>query len=271
MNRRVSRLPLYEQLRMSLLESIREGKLRPGDRVESEAELCARFGVSRTVVRQALGELTQEGYLTRMQGKGTFVSAPRQREYMLREYFLHTAGGFTHDIEASGHDVASRVVGLETRDTSDAIATALELLVPRTVLLERVREVDGEPVVYTRSYLPPNLCPDLEARLRAADLDRQSLYRFLEDECAVRIVAASRKIEAVVADEQLADRLQIAVGAPLLLLTSVARDSSGRPVEYFDSWHRGDRTRFEISLGGQMLSPEPVAPGAGGDRDGMVA
>lgn len=267
---RGSRLPLYEQLRMSLLESIREGKLGPGDRVESEAELCVRYGVSRTVVRQALGELTQEGYLTRVQGKGTFVSVPRQREYMLREYFLHTAGGFTHDVEMSGHDVASQVVGLRTAEPSDAIATALELLVPRIVVLERIRFVDGEPVVYTRSYLPPSLSPDLESKLRSADLDRQSLYFFLENECGIRIVAASRKVEAVVADEELGRRLQIAVGAPLLLLTSVARDSSGRPVEYFDSWHRGDRTRFEISLGGDMLSPEALHS-SGASVDGKVA
>jgi GntR family transcriptional regulator len=264
-SRRTSRLPLYEQLRMSLLSSIRDGSLAPGDRVESEAELCARFAVSRTVVRQALGELTQEGYLTRIQGKGTFVSEPRQHEYMLREYFLHTAGGFTHDVEASGHDVASRVVGLRTTDASDAVVSALELIMPRVVLLERLRDVDGAPVVYTRSYLPPNLCPDFEQKLRTADLDRQSLYSFLEEECGVRIVAASRKIEAVIADEELASRLQLPAGAPLLLLTSVARDTSGRPVEYFDSWHRGDRTRFEISLGGEMLSPESVN-GDGHDR-----
>ena len=264
---RPPRLPLYEQLRMSLLETIRDGTLAPGDRVESEAELCERFGVSRTVVRQALGELTQEGYLTRIQGKGTFVAEPRPREYMLREYFLHTAGGFTHDVEASGHDVTTQVVDLRTVDVGPEIVNALELLVPRSVVLERVRLVDGEPAVYVRSYLPPTLAPDLESRLRAADLNHHSLYRFLEEEFGVRIVAASRRIEAVTADERLRARLDVVVGAPLLLLTSVSRDPSGRPVEYFYSWHRGDRARFEISLGGEILSPAAVtSDGAEGKR-----
>jgi GntR family transcriptional regulator len=81
-----SRLPLYEQVKASLLEDIRAGALREGDRLPPEAQLCAAFDVSRTVIRQATGELEQEGYLERLQGRGTFVRTPK-----LTEYFLDSA------------------------------------------------------------------------------------------------------------------------------------------------------------------------------------
>lgn len=70
-----SPVPLYYQLRLLLEEEIATGKLRPGDQIPTEAELCLRYNISRTPVRQALLELTREGVLVRTVGRGTFVAA----------------------------------------------------------------------------------------------------------------------------------------------------------------------------------------------------
>ena len=69
-----SPVPLYFQLKQILVEKIRRGELRPGDRIMTEAELCREYGISRTPVRQALTEMVREGYLTRTAGRGTFVT-----------------------------------------------------------------------------------------------------------------------------------------------------------------------------------------------------
>jgi len=69
-----SPVPLYRQLKEILKEAIRRGEFRPGDRLPTEMELCETFGVSRITVRQALNELTSEGFLYRQQGSGTFVN-----------------------------------------------------------------------------------------------------------------------------------------------------------------------------------------------------
>ena len=69
-----SMIPLHYQIRESLLESIRTGRLKVRDPILTELELCKNFGLSRTPVRQALGDLVKDGILYRERGKGTFVN-----------------------------------------------------------------------------------------------------------------------------------------------------------------------------------------------------
>jgi len=77
---RNSPIPIYYQLKLLIQEQIKRGEWRPGDKVPTEAELCERYEISRTPVRQALLELVREGVLTRRAGRGTFV-APRPETF----------------------------------------------------------------------------------------------------------------------------------------------------------------------------------------------
>ncbi len=67
-------IPKYVKLKELIKELILNEKLKPGDIIESENNLSSRFGISRHTVRQAIGELVNENWLYREQGKGTFVS-----------------------------------------------------------------------------------------------------------------------------------------------------------------------------------------------------
>ncbi len=67
--------PLYKQLYISILEEIKTGKLKSGDRVPSEKELADQFKVSRITSKKALEILVQEGLIERARGKGSFVSS----------------------------------------------------------------------------------------------------------------------------------------------------------------------------------------------------
>ena len=66
--------PLYKKIQDDIKERIREGKLRPGDRIPSEKELAEQFHVSQITSKNALIGLADEGILIRHQGKGTFVN-----------------------------------------------------------------------------------------------------------------------------------------------------------------------------------------------------
>ena len=71
---------MYEVLAGELRESILGGEYKPGQQLDSEAQLCRRFGVSRGPVRQALATLVQERLVSRVPGKGTFVSEHSGRQ-----------------------------------------------------------------------------------------------------------------------------------------------------------------------------------------------
>src|SRR6188508_2533234 len=94
---RATRVPYYAQLQEILAEQIRQGTWPPGHLLPSEAELCARFGVSRTVVRQALSELVHEGLIVREQGKGSFVAQPK-----ISEGLVQRLTGFYEDMAQRG-------------------------------------------------------------------------------------------------------------------------------------------------------------------------
>ena len=66
--------PLYLQLKNKLQEDIENGRLAPGSKIPTEFELGEQYGVSRVTVRKALKELSDQGYLERKSGKGTFVA-----------------------------------------------------------------------------------------------------------------------------------------------------------------------------------------------------
>ena len=235
-----SNIPYYIQLIEALKEKISQGDWKPGDQIPSEPELCETYGVSRTVVRQALGEIELEGLIVRRKGKGTFVAEPK-----INESLAQKLTGFYQDMVERGHKPITRVLEHKVVPANKKVADYLGIE-PDTALIEikRLRFVAEEPIVVVTSYLPYHLCP----ALANADLTNQSLYKFLEQECGLMIARGRRTIEAVAANEYEAELLQIDRGAPLILLNSVSYLEDGTPIEYYHAVHRGDRSRFEVEL-----------------------
>jgi len=229
------------QLKTQLQERIDQGEWRPGDLIPSEAELGQSFEVSRTVVRQALQDLTYQGLVVRRKGKGTFVAQPKIASRAL----VQSLEGFYQDLAERGVPVVNQVLEqvLVPADTEVASNLGLEALVP-VVKLVRLRLVEGEPIVLVTSYLPYERCRSLIQ----ADLQKRSLYAFLDEECGLKIGRGSRSIEAVLAGEAEAKLLKLKVGAPLMRLRSVSYTSDGAALEYFDALFRGDRSRFEVEI-----------------------
>lgn len=67
-------LPIYYQIKQTIKNWIISKEFCPGEKIPSENELAERFDVSRLTVRQAIGQLTQEGFLISKRGEGTFVT-----------------------------------------------------------------------------------------------------------------------------------------------------------------------------------------------------
>lgn len=69
-------IPLYQQVIDIIKNEINSGAYKAGARIPNEFELAESYKVGRVTVRRAIEELVQQGYLTKRQGKGTFVNAP---------------------------------------------------------------------------------------------------------------------------------------------------------------------------------------------------
>ena len=237
-----SELPFYEQIRRTIIEAVETGEIVPGDGIPGEYALCRIFGVSRTAVRQALGSLEHDGMISRVKGKGTFLSAVKARETI-----ANRLAGLFEDVTERGGVVTSRVLHREFVPADAHVAGQLELKVGDDVLaLERLRFVDGMPWSLSTTWLPRAVGELLDG----ADLEGGSLYKALENRGVVG-VSGQRVLDVVVTDARAAELFGVESSSPAMRLASITRDSSGTPIESFVALHRGDMSSFVFDIGDQ--------------------
>jgi GntR family transcriptional regulator len=256
--------PLHRKLSSELRAQILGRALAPSAQVPTEAELQERYGVSRSVVRQALSALEQEGLVERRRGRGTTV---RERGELHR--LVQRVPGLSTQVEDGGVHVSTQVLELGPEPASEATAA---LGSGQVLRMRRLRSAGGEPLAVIETWLPEEL-----ADLTAEELTDVSLHATVRSRFGTRIVAGKRQVRAVGADTETAELLQVPVGAPVLLLEGTSTDEAARPVEVFRTWHRADRVVFDINVirepdaavpadafTGQPSRPAP-GPGAGAD------
>jgi GntR family transcriptional regulator len=234
-----SPLPLYHQLKKVIEERIDSQEWTPGMRLPSERELCDQFQVSRITVRQALAELVNAGGLTRQQGVGTFVASPR-----IEQNLTHLVG-FTQDMQARGKRPGSRIIEQKALPAPPHIARALQIQPGDSmVMLKRLRLTDGEPMAIEIAYLPDAICNGLLAE----DMHDRSLYQLLMTKYNVFPSRAEQQLQAIACPAAEAQLLGIAKGSPVLHIYRLTFTAEARPVEYTESYYRGDRYVFQVEL-----------------------
>jgi GntR family transcriptional regulator len=232
--------PFYVQLERILLEDLQNNRAE-GHLMPSEAELCAQYSVSRTVVRQALSDLEREGLVLKIKGKGTFVTGRK-----LDTSFIQDTLGFYESMVRAGHVVHSHVLKLTAEPCGVDVARLLEVGVGEEIIqLDRVRSVDGRPVQVVRAFMPAKLFPGLVE----IDLSDRSLYQVLRERYDVRPTSGQRGIEAVALARPDSDHLGVPKGALGLRMSSTTRSSDNVVFEHFIALYRGDSFRFELQIG----------------------
>jgi GntR family transcriptional regulator len=191
--------------------------------------------------------LVAEGLLYRVKGKGTFVARRK-----IEEKFIQRSDGFYNDMTARGLLVSTVVLNQCVVPPPPHVRQCLGLGGGDTAIkVDRLRSVDGAVLLFVQTYLPAALCPDLAG----VDLSSGSLYALLRERYGLAVAAGTRTVEAVRAHPPLTALLGVERGAPLLKIDSVSFLEDGRPLEYYEAWHRGDRSKLEI----EMLVDRPAA------------
>jgi GntR family transcriptional regulator len=232
---RTSAIPLHTQFRAHLLRRIERGELRQGQKLPSEREYADQLGVSLAPIRQAILDLTKEGYLHRARGRGTFVQEAKVDEK------IAILSSFTQSMRAKGlePDIHIRYRGLTVAD--GAIARALGTRERKLLLIRRLASVEGEPVALLDAYLSPQSFP----KLVHAELLQDSLYRTMEALYRVVPTRAVSAIEVIRCQED-AELLGLTPGTPALQVEGTTFDANDRPIEYSRVIYRADRFRFTI-------------------------
>ncbi|AUS81594.1 GntR family transcriptional regulator [Actinoalloteichus sp. AHMU CJ021] len=246
-----TREPKYWGLKRHLLELLRS--MPAGTPIPTERSLATEFGLSRTTVRQALADLTVEGRLLRIQGKGTFAAEPKVAQRL-------QLSSYTEDMLAQGMRPQSRLLAAEEHPAETELARLLDVRPGAKLLrLKRLRLADGEPMAIETTHLPLGRFRGLRRCLSEGD----SLYQVLRNRFDVRFGHATETIETALAAPEEAELLGADVGLPMLLLCRHSFDAEGHPVEWVRSLYRGDRYKFVTTIN----PPDGAGGLAPGNRD----
>lgn len=200
-------VPPYQRVKDYLLQQLSAGTWLPGQRMPSEAELMARFTVSRMTVNRALRELQAEGMIDRVQGLGTFAATLHRVASTLSIHDLQ------QDIEARGHKHAAKVQWHRAEPASQALAEQLGLPTGATVFHTLILHLENElPIQCEDRYVNPLAAPGYLQE----DFTHITPTRYLFRHTALR--SAQYTLQAAHASAQEARLLQIEADAPCLIM-----------------------------------------------------
>lgn len=234
------RLPLYQRLRDEMVEKITSGQWRPDQPIPTEAELTKTYGVAIGTVRKAVDVLVAEGLLERNQGRGTFIRRPSFDASLFR-FFRHLTS------EGGRKVPEGRVLARTLEAPPEHVATALGISSKaKAIRLERLRLIDGHIVLAEEIWLPKNRFAAL-LDIAIEDFDNL-LYPFYETRCGQVIASAKETLTVDSADADVARRLSIEEGQPVVVIERLALGFDRKPLEWRRSHGAGNTFRYQVDI-----------------------
>lgn len=219
-------LPAYYKLQMKLLAGIENGQWAPGEAIPPERRIAEQYGVSLGTVNRSLANLVNDGYLKRIQGKGTFVAGTTIPLESVRYTRLR------RDFGDSDPRFKIKVLGL---DLVPGFEPANRLLkVRRTTKLwkmGRIFEKRKGPMIYYLSYLPQTLFRDLD-KIAMPLLEKITLYEAIEKKYGLPTIFNQEMFSAVPAPAEAARLLGAPEGSPILKIEMLSYTYKDKPYEY---------------------------------------
>lgn len=247
--KRSGHVALYQQIAEHIEDEIGGRRLGAFHKLPSEAELMARYGVSRVTVRQAVALLVRRGRVFRKHGKGTFVSGPA----LVHE--LHELRGIYETIQATGLSLRTRLLDFAPDRPPDDIRRLLNAR-GRVMRLKRLYFVDDVPLGLIVCWLPP-----AAERFTAEDAEVHTIYGLLRV-LELDVNRADLTISGRLAGRRLGRLLGCSANNPLLVLGRVSYGGDHTAREATRFYVRSDGYSFTMGLQGPMPLADNIRPGS---------
>ena len=227
-----SPIPVYYQLKEDILRKIRGGVWKVGQCIDSERELSESYGVSRMTIRQALGELVQEGILVREKGKGTFVCEPKVKQKDMMS--------FSEIIKKSGRTLETKVIEFTKIATPEDLVDTFPF--DEVYKINRNRIVDGECIANELVFIPSDYCGFInEEKLKG------SFYKILE-EFGYSVEYSESSIKAIIMDEENKKIFGVDEQVPLLQINSRTINKDGKVLFVEEATYKSDKYILEVNI-----------------------
>ncbi|MCX8132174.1 MAG: GntR family transcriptional regulator [Clostridia bacterium] len=234
-----SDVPLYCQLKSLIIKNIESGQYKEDSKIPSEQELCDLFNISRPTVRQAISELTNNGYLYKEKGKGTFVSKSKSR-IDIKNY-----SGFTDSILDSQVPGEKDIISVNIVKNTDfqRLEEIFSISANNKIDFAEISYVsryNGEVFSLNTSYIPLSLFPDIVEDIK----ERKPSYDILRGKYPFIPVKSKSTLEIVFTVQSDAQYLQVQPGQALIRIENILHSKSSQAVEYVVAKYRADKCKL---------------------------
>lgn len=226
----------YQKIEDYILKQIHSGKARQGFRLPSENELCGQFGVSRMTVNKALTHLSDQGYIERIPGRGSFVRGTRI-ERKIPEML-----SFSEEHRRAGIVTSSKLLRYSVISAGEVPEIMKKLKLTETDFIHhfvRLRHGDQKPLAVSYNYVSVNAVPVLDIKYL-----EKSLYQYLEDQLNLQLAYNDTTICAVSASDEVRELLELKEMPMAVLSSHISYLTDGTPFEYTETYYAPEKYSF---------------------------
>ncbi|GEM69707.1 transcriptional regulator [Sphingobacterium mizutaii NBRC 14946 = DSM 11724] len=230
-----SPIPLHVQVEALLRDLIKQPEYQDGKYLPNEIDLAKKLSISRSTLRLVINKLVYEELLVRKKGVGTKVT--QQKFSSKSKNWL----SFSQEMKNRGLEVKNFELHVRWVVPEPAVAKFFEIPEDQKVLkLERLRGKPGDPFVYFISYFHPRV------GLTGEEDFKLPLYDILQQQCNIIADLSQEEIDAKAANKFISEKLEIAIGEPILSRKRFVYDQSGKPIEYNLGYYRAESFTYKV-------------------------